>query len=141
MLIPSGDKVFQPDAFVTSGLCEAEAPHGNLYQFKGRIKVGRKNYSLDYEQMLLKGTYLRNTDWVVGLVVYTGKETRIMMNSQDARNKQSDIEHLMNRFTIFVITAMLVMTLVLAILGGFWHKQTKTSSNGPNANNAVNLIG
>ena len=73
--------------------------------------------------MLLKGTFLRNTRWVVGLIVYTGKETRIMMNSQKVRNKQSDIEKMMNKFTFYVVTTMLVMTFVLALLGGFWHSQ------------------
>ena len=73
--------------------------------------------------MLLKGTFLRNTRWIVGLIVYTGKETRIMMNSQKVRNKQSDIEKMMNKFTFYVVTTMLVMTFVLALLGGFWHSQ------------------
>ena len=46
----------------------------------------------------------------------------------------------MNRYTIFIVTAMIVMTLVLAILGGFWHNQSKTSANGADANNVVNVI-
>lgn len=120
-VVPSGGLKFQPDEFICSGLCEIEAPHGNLYSFSGRFKISRKNYALEHEQMLLKGTFLRNTRWVVGLVVYTGKETRIMMNSQMVRDKQSDIEKMMNKFTAYVVTAMLVLTLVLAILGGFWH--------------------
>ena len=120
-VIPSGGLKFQPDEFICSGLCEIEAPHGNLYSFTGRFKISRKNYALEHEQMLLKGTFLRNTRWVVGLVVYTGKETRIMMNSQMVRNKQSDIEKMMNEFTAYVVTTMLMLTLVLAIVGGFWH--------------------
>ena len=46
-----------------------------------------------------------------------------MMNSQQVRDKQSDIEKLMNKFTAYVVTTMLVMTAVLALLGGFWHSQ------------------
>lgn len=76
--------------------------------------------------MLLKGTFLKNTKWVVGLVVYTGKETRIMMNSRNVRNKLSDIEGAMNRFTIFIVTAMLSMAMVLAILGGIWHSNASS---------------
>ena len=71
--------------------------------------------------MLLKGTQLRNTKWVVGLVVYTGKETRIMMNSQVGSVKMSDMERMMNRSTVIIVTAMIGMTMILALLGGFWH--------------------
>ena len=71
--------------------------------------------------MLLKGTQLRNTKWVVGLVVYTGKETRIMMNSQLGSVKMSDMERMMNRSTVIIVTAMIGMTMILALLGGFWH--------------------
>ena len=71
--------------------------------------------------MLLKGTQLRNTKWVVGLVVYTGKETRIMMNSQQGSIKMSDMERMMNRSTVIIVTAMIGMTFILALLGGFWH--------------------
>lgn len=120
-ILPSGTEQFRPDQFLCAGYCETELPHGNLYQFKGRIKIGKKRYRLEHEHMLLKGTRLKNTKWVVGLVVYTGKETRIMMNSQTGRNKQSDIEIMMNKFTIYIVSSLLVLTLVLAIVGAFWH--------------------
>ena len=86
--------------------------------------------------MLLKGTFLRNTRWVVGLIVYTGKETRIIMNSQKVRDKQSDIEKMMNKFTAYIVTVMLVLTFVLAILGGYWHSSASEeySSDASEAN-------
>lgn len=33
------------------------------------------------KNLLLRGSQLRNTEWVVGLVVYTGMETKVMMNT------------------------------------------------------------
>ena len=72
---------------------------------------------------MLKGTQLTNTDWVIGFVAYTGKETRIMMNSQTGSIKVSDVEKTMNLFTIYIVTALTVLTLVLAILGSFWHAE------------------
>lgn len=36
---------------------------------------------LALDQMLLRGALLRNTAWVHGVVVYTGHETKLMMNS------------------------------------------------------------
>lgn len=55
-ILPSGGEQFQPDELISGGICEAEGPHGNLYQFRGRFKIGRKTYNLEHEQMLLKGT-------------------------------------------------------------------------------------
>jgi len=48
--------------------------------------------SLSYENFLLRGSSLRNTDYVYGLVTFTGHETRIMMNSCGAKGKFSKIE-------------------------------------------------
>lgn len=42
--------------------------------------------------MALRGSNLANTDWVLAAAIYTGKETKLMMNSGKARYKQSKIE-------------------------------------------------
>ena len=34
------------------------------------------------ENLLLRGSTLRNTGWVWGLCVYTGKDSKIMQNSR-----------------------------------------------------------
>lgn len=38
-----------------------------------------------------------NTEWVLGLVVYAGHKTKIMMNSGIARYKSSSIEKQTNK--------------------------------------------
>jgi phospholipid-transporting ATPase len=45
--------------------------------------------SLTYENFLLRGSSLRNTDWIWGVVTHTGHDTRIMRNSVKSRPKQS----------------------------------------------------
>lgn len=120
-VVPSGGE-FHPSSLLVTGKVDAEAPNGNLYSFNGNLYVGRnKYYPLNAEQLLLKGTQLKNTRWVVGFVVYTGDETRIMMNSQTGAFKQSNVERLMNLFTVVIFIAQLALTLSLALLGGFWH--------------------
>jgi len=52
-----------------------------LESFKGNVIVQGKDHTLSEKQLLLKGASLQNTDWVIGLVVYTGEETKIMLNS------------------------------------------------------------
>ena len=98
-LIPSGID-FHPSDVLITGHVVAEPPNGNLYSFNGKMNIGNKFFPLTHEQMLLKGTQLKNTKWVVGFVVYTGKETRIMMNSQLGSYKLSNVEQKMNMFVI-----------------------------------------
>ena len=120
--IPSGGETFNPSELLSVGKATIEGPSSNLYSLEGKIEIAKKTYKLTAEQMLLKGTQLVNTDWVVGFVAYTGKETRIMMNLKAAGSiKQSGVEKMMNRFTIYIVTFLLSLTLVLAILGGVWH--------------------
>lgn len=35
---------------------------------------------------------LRNTDYIYGMVVFTGHETKVMMNSADAKYKKSRLD-------------------------------------------------
>ena len=47
------------------------------------------DFPLDENQVLLKGSSLRNTEWVIGFAVYTGHETKIMKNSARSKSKRS----------------------------------------------------
>lgn len=38
-------------------------------------------YISGVDQFLYRGTRLKNTKWIYGLVAYTGRNTRIIMNS------------------------------------------------------------
>ena len=56
------------------------------------------------DQLLLAGAVLRNTKFCVGLVVYTGFDTRAMMNSKTGgKIKQSQIEQLLNYMTFAIL--------------------------------------
>ena len=39
--------------------------------------------------MLLRGSSLKNTEWIYGVAVYTGHETKIMKNSARSKAKRS----------------------------------------------------
>jgi phospholipid-transporting ATPase len=68
-------------AFDFTGSCEADAPGRDLEKFRGRVEFEERKFSLDTQQLLLKGASLKNTKWVIGFVVYTGEDSKIMMNS------------------------------------------------------------
>lgn len=63
------------------GVIECELPNRNLYEFAGTFKLHNVAFPipLGSDQILLRGSQLKNTAWVYGLVIYTGHETKLMM--------------------------------------------------------------
>ena len=66
--------------------------------------------------MLLKGSSLRNTEWVIGIAVYTGHETKIMKNSSKSKNKRSKNSVALNYYILICMAIQLICSLVSAII-------------------------
>ena len=97
-----------------------ESPNDLLYRFEGTININDKTYSLDHNQLLLRGTSLKNTDWIEGLAVYTGHETKVMKNSSKTRTKFSKIEVQTNREIVLVFLFQILVCLVGAGASMMW---------------------
>ena len=69
-----------------------DKPSERIYQFEGVIMINKKRVALTYENFLLRGSSLRNTEWIYGTLSYTGHDTRIMKNSSGSKAKASKIE-------------------------------------------------
>lgn len=94
------------------GHVQAEAPQMSIHNFTGSLRMGHSpEEALGPKQLLLRGTLLRNTKWCIGLVVYTGPETRMVMNSQKAKPKYANIESVVNRSLVVVIGALCLLAL------------------------------
>jgi magnesium-transporting ATPase (P-type) len=59
---------------------ECENPNDQLYRLEGTLYVKETVAPLSVDQILLRGSNLRNTDFIYGLVVFTGHETKVMKN-------------------------------------------------------------
>jgi len=86
-----------------------EAPLNKIYSFNGRLEIrdsakGIQIHALGMDNILLRGCSLKNSTSVHCLVIYTGQETRIMMNSKKSTSKLSRLEHIINK-TIWVAVA------------------------------------
>lgn len=77
-----------------NGMIKCEHPNDQIYKFKGSYKIAdvSTTSSLSQDNVLLRGSSLRNTNWIIGIVVYTGQETKIMKNSARLRYKKSRVE-------------------------------------------------
>ena len=68
----------EPDRLIFIGECVSEQPNSELYVYTGKITICEENFALNANQLLLKGASLKNTDWVVAFVVFTGSDTKLM---------------------------------------------------------------
>ena len=62
---------------------EVEAPNANMHKFNGTISLNstgnnsNDKKSLNLNNVAYRGMSLRNSEWIIGLVIYTGSHTRI----------------------------------------------------------------
>jgi len=117
-LVCTSDMTDPVDLSRMTGHVEAELPNRHLYEFAGNIILtGRQSdpVSVSATQLLLRGSRLRNTAWVYGLVVYTGHESKLLMNSTKAPLKRSTVDIVTNYQIIFLFVILVILSLVSAI--------------------------
>jgi len=103
---------------------ECDLPNTNLYEFNGSIQLepGTEKHSLSANQVLLRSCILRNTEWVIGIAVYTGHESKIMMNAKETPIKRSSIENATN-VQIMNLFIMLIFVSIISTVGSqFFHQ-------------------
>jgi len=108
-----------------AGTIDCCAPNNQIEtpkSFVGTGHVGGTDFALAHTHLLLRGASVQNTDWVVGVAVYTGHETKIMLNSVGALFKQSRLERTLNRLILAILVLELTMSLLSAIVGGVWQQ-------------------
>ena len=64
---------------------------------------GGKEIALEADNLCLRGSSLRNTEWIVGVAVFTGHDTKVMMNSAKSTPKFSKIEKITQKYIVVSI--------------------------------------
>ncbi|KAL7750854.1 phospholipid transporting ATPase [Sorochytrium milnesiophthora] len=134
---------------------EAELPNVNLYTFRGNLLMkpgdvqalapGSNNQApfnrdemvampLGPDNLLLRGCIIRNTQWAIGIAIYTGEQTKIVLNSGATPTKRSRIDRNMNRHIIYNFVMLFSMCLVCAV-STYWFSTSAAISRleGPAA--------
>ncbi|ANB12538.1 aminophospholipid-translocating P4-type ATPase DNF1 [Sugiyamaella lignohabitans] len=130
---------------------ESEGPLPNLYAYNGVAKWldnsengmgegigGSYDYQHDPEQatrsepisinnVLLRGCSLRNTEWVIGVVIFTGVETKIMLNAGQTPTKRSRISRELNISVMFNFILLFILCFVSGVLNGIEFGKSNTS--------------
>lgn len=124
------NKIKKADDFMTRQFqIDSEGPHPNLYSYEGSIQYyDEENKELRQDtitlnNMLLRGCSLRNTKWAVGMVVFTGSDTKIMINAGITPTKQSRISRELNYYVIINFIVLFIICFVAGVVNGVYYSK------------------
>ncbi|XP_011494339.1 PREDICTED: probable phospholipid-transporting ATPase VA isoform X2 [Ceratosolen solmsi marchali] len=110
---------FQPSKF--RSIIEVDRPSTKIYRFHGAvIHPNGSRIPVSTENLLLRECLLKNTDFIEGIVVYVGHETKAMLNNGGPRYKRSRLECQMNLDVIWCVIILIVLCIVGAAGCRFW---------------------
>lgn len=110
-----------------------DGPNNLIYKFDGNLEVPSTSQLLsstsgtDMDQIplsndnvLLRGMSLRNTESVIGIVVYTGHETKIQMNTVKSGYKVSKMMGLTNVAIFWIFILQILFSISGATVSAYW---------------------
>mmetsp|Transcript_16015 Transcript_16015/g.24131 ORF Transcript_16015/g.24131 Transcript_16015/m.24131 type:complete len:1238 (+) Transcript_16015:26-3739(+) len=102
-------------------LCER--PHAGK-EFEGRLLIGPgsdQSFSLNNDNVLLRGATLKETKYIYGVIIYTGEQTKVMIHNDPPRFKRSHMDVTMNKqmYLIFLLQFCIIFT--ATVLSGWFY--------------------
>lgn len=109
-----------------------EAPNNAIYKFEGQMLFdGECEIPLGADNIILRGQSLRNTEYVFGVVVFSGHDTKIMQNSLAAKYKFSGLEIYTNYAIAVVLLTQFLLASAGAMTGTLWLIKNATPVKSP----------
>ena len=105
-------------------VCVTKQPNEFIYKFDatlyetdelGNIIDKNNCILLNKKQFLLKGCYLRQTDYIIGVAIYIGQHTKSMINSPNLKSKHSSVEMNMNKYVIYIFLIQVCLSAIMSI--------------------------
>lgn len=99
-----------------------EDPNKHLHEFNGKIAIGVKSLPLTLNETIFRGSVLRNTGYVYGLVVNSGEECKIRMNANHHPHaKKPRLEKYANQVVLTLIFYVVVLSVGVSCGYLLWH--------------------
>ena len=106
-----------------------EDPNIDLYNFDGRITVENATLPLTGNEIIYRGSVLRNTPNAFGLVINTGEECKIRMNAtKNPKAKAPSMQHIVNQVVVIIAIFVLVLTGLNNAAYGIWQDKQEDKS-------------
>ena len=112
-----------------TGIIQCDLPNPSLYTLNGKANmrlngIGNE-FPLDAKNLLLKGAKLKNTDWIIGIVIYTGHNCKLMKNAKDPILKLSSVETLLNKLLVGILFLQIILSIISCICHSIYYNQNE----------------
>ncbi|EME89554.1 uncharacterized protein MYCFIDRAFT_86408 [Pseudocercospora fijiensis CIRAD86] len=106
-----------------------EDPNKNLYDFYGKVNIKGKSLPITLNEVVFRGSVLRNTGYIYGLVVNTGEECKIRMNANHHPTaKKPRLEKYANQVVLTLIFYVVVLSVGCSIGYILWHDRFESGA-------------
>ena len=107
-----------------------EDPNLDLYKFDGNVIVnGQERLPLTNNEIVYRGSILRNTERAVGMVIYTGEECKIRMNAnKNPRIKSPALQARVNRVVMLIVLLVVVLAIACTVAYKYWSQDVESSA-------------
>ena len=103
-----------------------EDPNIDLYNFEGNVTVGEETLPLTNGEIIYRGSVLRNTSEAIGMVIYTGEECKIRMNSnKNPRIKAPALQAVVNKVVIIIVIFVIALAIFNTVAYQIWSASTE----------------
>ncbi|CAG9328551.1 unnamed protein product [Blepharisma stoltei] len=134
-----------PDLFLD---INCDHPSSSLVKWNCSIKLPNNEWEpLGMKQLLMKGCILKNVEYIFGVVIYTGHETKIMLNSKHPPSKISNVLKKMNKILYSVFAFQIFICILFAALSVSWqnhnskdHVYLELEHNAHAGNFIINIL-
>ena len=97
---------------------EVDQPNKNIYLINGKIVFNNKDkYYFDIKNTAIRGAILKNTNFIYGIIIYSGKETKIMQNFIKYKNKFAYLDELVDDIILVIIIIRLTYVIIFMLIG------------------------
>ncbi|OQR96809.1 phospholipid-transporting ATPase, partial [Achlya hypogyna] len=104
------------------GSIEYEQPNNRLYNFTGRIVIDATNeaVAIGPNNIILRGCSIRSCNYIFGIVLFAGKESKLMQNARSTPSKQSNVYKMVNRCIVLIFLTQFLLCMISTLSFNSW---------------------
>ncbi|KAJ1448807.1 hypothetical protein M885DRAFT_590722 [Pelagophyceae sp. CCMP2097] len=121
---------------------ECDLPNERINVFNGMLTLaGHASVPVGKDHVVLRGSSL-HSDWLLGVAVYTGEETKLALNARTPPQKLAQLDRLCNRVVLVIFSVQICLAIVTTLFAmafedqnfdemwyvGFWDNKAESRS-------------